>query len=99
MRAVEDPEAKRELYKAMTNYLQALTLQSVPADETFREIDVRHRQILVAKDTAIQVWDNLVAVPLDQLNGYYQSGVRPAEIADLIIKALGFTAIAIGVAK
>jgi hypothetical protein len=99
LRAAEDPEAKRELYKAMTNYLQALTLESVPAIETFKEIDVRHRQMLVAKDTAIQAWDNLVAIPLDQLNGYYQGGVKPAEIADLLVKALGFTAIAIGVAK
>ena len=36
---------------------------------------------------------------LDELDAYYKAGIKPAEIADLIVKALGFTAIAIGVAQ
>ena len=99
LRTKEQAETKRELYKAVTNYLQALALQAVPVEETFREIDVRQRETLLAKRNALETWDNLVSVPIDQLDGYYQGGVKPAEIADLILRALTFTAIAIGVSK
>jgi hypothetical protein len=60
---------------------------------------VLHRETLAARQSAIQGWDNLVAVPINQLDAYYQAGLKPAEIADLIVKALGFTAIAIGVSQ
>lgn len=99
LRVDEKPEIKRQLYAAVAAYLQAITLQVRPLEQSFKEIDVRHRETLLAKKTAIDQWDNLVSVPLDQLDAYYKAGVKPAEIADLIVKALGFTAIAIGVSK
>jgi hypothetical protein len=99
LRAQDKPEIKRQLYGAVAAYLQALTLQERPLEQSFREIDVLHRETLLAKQTAIEQWDNLVGVPLDQLEAYYKAGVKPAELADLIVKALGFTAIAIGVSK
>lgn len=99
IRANEKPEIRRQLYAAMAAYLQALTLQVRPLEQSFKEIDVRHRETLLSKKTAIDQWDNLVSIPLDQLEAYYRAGVKPAEIADLIVKALGFTAIAIGVSK
>jgi len=40
-----------------------------------------------------------VSVPASELEGYYGGGIKPNELADLIVKALGFTAIAIGVAQ
>lgn len=98
-RATEAPATKRQLYDAVAAYLQAITLQQRSLEQSFKEIDVRHRETLLAKKTAIDQWDNLVSVSLDQLEAYYSAGVKPAEIADLIIKALGFTAIAIGVSK
>lgn len=95
----DKPPAKRELYKAIAAYLQALALQARPLEERFREIDVRHRETLLAKETALRTWDNVAAVPLDQLEAHYKAGIKPAELADLIVKALGFTAIAIGIAQ
>jgi hypothetical protein len=38
-------------------------------------------------------------VPIDQLSAYYQAGLKPEVIADLIVKALGFTAITAGVSS
>ena len=93
------PEAKRELYKAAVAYLQAIAAQSIAIEQSFREIDVRHRETLLARRSAIEGWNNIVSVPIDQLNAYYSGGVKPAELADLIIKALGLTAIAVGVNK
>ena len=91
--------ASRELYKALAAYLQALAIQSKPVEQDFREIDVLHRETLASRESAIRGWDNLVAVPINQLDAYYQAGLKPAEIMDLLVKALGFTAITVGVAQ
>jgi len=92
-------EARRELYKAATSYLQAVSAQAPALEQQYREIDVRQREALLAKTTALAAWDNLVSVPLDQLEAYYKGGIRPAELADLIVKALGVIAITVGVTK
>jgi hypothetical protein len=97
--ASEKGDIKRELYKAAVSYLQAIAAQSVPLEQSFREIDVRHRETLLARRSAIEGWNSLVSVPIDQLNAYYSGGIKPAELADFIVKALGFTAIAVGVSK
>ena len=39
-------EATREIYKALAAYLQALAVQATQKDQTFRLIDVRHREAL-----------------------------------------------------
>lgn len=93
-----DPST-RELYKGLAAYLQALAAEGTRHELTFRMIDVRHRETLVARDSALRAWDNLVAVPIEQLDAYYRAGLKPAEIADLIVKALGFAAIAFGVSQ
>lgn len=94
-----DDVATRELYKALAAYLQALAIQGTESEQTFNLIDISHREALAGREAALRGWDNLVAVPISQLDAYYQAGLKPAEIADLLIKALGFTAIAIGVSQ
>ena len=95
----KNEEASRELYKAITAYLGTLAEQAKAVEKDFRLIDVNHRETLAGRRAALLGWDNLVGVPIDQLDAYYQSGLKPAELADLIIKAMGFTAIAIGVSQ
>ncbi len=98
--AADQPAAaRRQLYAATTFYLQALSEQELAPELAFREVDVQHRETLLAESSAIQAWNNLVSAPLDQLDGYYQGGLKPAEIADLLVKALGFTAITVGVSR
>ena len=92
-------DAAREFHKALLHYVRALRLKAKPYEVTFRLADLHHHEALLAKKAALQAWDNLIAVPLDQIDAFYQAGLKPAEIADLIVKALGFTAIAIGVSK
>jgi hypothetical protein len=99
LRAQDNTDAKREINKAVAAYLRALAMQAAPIQADFREIDIQHREVLIAKRNALEQWDNLVGVPLDQLDGYYKGGIKPAESADLIVKALGLTAIAIGVSN
>jgi hypothetical protein len=90
---------KRALYEAAAAYLQVRLIAYATTVEEFRRIDIDHRRTVVNRETALSQWRNLVAVPIDELNGYYNGGIKPAELADLIVKAVGFTAIAIGVAK
>jgi hypothetical protein len=94
-----DPPAVRELYKALAAYLQALAIRATQHEQTFRLIDIRHRESLASRESALRGWDNLIAVPVNQIEAYYQAGLKPAEIADLIVKALGFTAITAGVSQ
>jgi hypothetical protein len=90
---------KRELAKAEMHYLHAVAAAAPPLEQRFREIDVRHREALLAKQTALQAWDNLISTPLVQIDNFHQTGLKPQEFADLVVKALGFTAIAIGAAQ
>jgi hypothetical protein len=94
-----DDATTRELYKSLAAYLQALAAQGTYNEQVFRTIDIRHRETLVTREAALRGWDNLVSIPIDQLDAYYQAGLKPAEIADLLVKALGFTAIAVGVSR
>jgi hypothetical protein len=91
--------ATRELWKGLGAFFQALAAEGTQHELTFRLIDVRHRETLVSREAALRGWDNLVTVPIDQLDAYYRAGLKPAEIADLLVKALGFGAIAYGVSR
>jgi hypothetical protein len=96
---VDDPRQKRAAYEAAAAYLQLRLNAYETSAEEFRRIDVLHRRTAVIREAALLQWKNLVAVPADELNGYYAGGIKPAELADLIVKAVGFAAIAIGVAQ
>jgi hypothetical protein len=87
---------KRELYKALGAYLRTFTLRAESRARAAERVDLIHRRTLVTRETAIRSWNNLVAVPIDQLEAYYGSGIRPKEIADLLVKAVGFIAVAVG---
>jgi hypothetical protein len=91
-------EARRELYRALAAYLQALSLQAEPYKLNFKLVDVEHRRTLLARESAIRSWDNLVGIPINQIDAYYQAGLTPQEIADILVKAFAATAIAIGLA-
>jgi hypothetical protein len=91
--------AGRELHEAVVAYLQVRmnAYQHVIAD--FHRYDVGHRRVIVRREASLEQWKNIVSLPATELNAYYSGGVKPAEIADLLVKALGFTAVAIGVSK
>lgn len=95
LRSVE----KRALYEAAAAYLQVRLLAYRTTVEEFKRVDIAQRRTVVEREAALSQWKSLVAIPADELNGYYSGGIKPAELADLIVKALGFTAIAVGVAQ
>lgn len=91
--------ATREIYKALSAYLRALGSQSQQHEQTYKLINIRHHETLAAKEAAVRSWNNLIETPIAQLDAYYASGIKASEIADLFVKALGLTAIAIGVSN
>ena len=94
-----DGAARRALYEAAAAYLHVRLIAYATTQEEFKRIDVEHRRVLVNREASLGQWRNLVAVPASELDGYYSGGIKPAELADLIVKIVGFTAIAIGVAQ
>ena len=92
-------DAGREFYKALTAFNRLFSIRASQIENNFRLIDLEHRKNLAAREMALKAWNNLVAVPIDQLDAFYGSGLKPAEIADFLVKALGLTAIAVGVSE
>ena len=92
-------DAGREFYKALAAFTQLFPVRASQIEQDFNLIDLKHRENLAAREMALKAWNNLAAVPIDQLDAYYQSGLKPEAIADLIVKALGFTAITVGVSQ
>src|SRR6266851_4381202 len=87
----------RALNEAAAAYLNVRLVAYSGTIEEFRRIGLDHRRTVVRSEASLQQWKNLVSVPASELEGYYGGGIKPNELADLIVKALGFTAIAIGV--
>jgi hypothetical protein len=91
--------AGREFFKALANYTRLFPVRASQIEQDFNLIDLQHKQNLASREMALRAWNNLAAVPIDQLSAYYQAGLKPEVIADLIVKALGFTAITAGVSS
>jgi hypothetical protein len=92
-------DAGREFFKALANYTRLFPVRARQIEQDFNLIDLQHKQNLASREMALRAWNNLAAVPIDQLGAYYQAGLKPEAIADLIVKALGFTAITAGVSS
>jgi hypothetical protein len=92
-------DAGREFFKALANFTRLFPVRASQIEQDFNLIDLQHKQNLASREMALRAWNNLAAVPIDQLSAYYQAGLKPEAIADLIVKALGFAAITAGVSS
>jgi len=89
----------RAFYQGLAAHMRSFPVRATQIQQTAHLVDVKHRENLVRREMALKSWNNLVVVPIEQLDAYYQSGIKPDVIADLIVKALGFTAITVGVSQ
>jgi hypothetical protein len=93
-----DGEARRYLYRALIALVQRFTVARAQQDEAdYGLINLLHLEVSAADEYAIRAWNSLIATPVNQLAAYHQSGIKPVELADLIVKAVGLGAIGIGV--
>ena len=91
--------AKRELYAAIAAIGRVRTAKAAVSEIEFKLIDLDHRDSVAANRSALEAWNNLIGTPISELAAYHDSGIKPAAIADLIVKALGLGAIAGALAK
>lgn len=91
--------AARELYKALAAFTRVFPMRAARMEQDFRLIDLQHRENLANREMALKAWNNLVSVPINEIDAYYKAGLKPEAIADLLVKALGFIAITVGVTQ
>jgi hypothetical protein len=92
------PEAKRQLYRAVSALVRRRAIAEVLRDEAdIRLVDLAHQEAVTADEYAVRAWNSLIATPINQLAAFYGTGIKPAELADLIVKAVGLAAIGVGV--
>jgi hypothetical protein len=92
------PEARRHLYRAVIALVQRFTVARAQQDEAeYGLVNLLHQEVTATDEYAIRAWNSLIATPVNQLAAYHQSGIKPAELADLIVKAVGLGAIGVGV--
>lgn len=60
----------------------------------YREFALDGQIALDADDYAVKLWNALIATPVNSLVAYHASGVRPEEIAHIIVTGAGLGAIA-----
>lgn len=89
---------KRALWEAIAGLGGRLAIARPQQDEAdFRLAHLSHLEVAASDEFAIRAWDGLITTPVNQLAAYHQTGIKPAELADLIVKAIGLGAIGIGV--
>jgi hypothetical protein len=89
---------KRAMWEALAALGGRLAIARPMQDEAdFRLAHLSHLEVAASDEFAIRAWDGLITTPVNQLAVYHQTGIKPAELADLIVKAVGLGAIGIGV--
>jgi len=97
--AKSDAVCREPIALALIHYAIAWTAGRIPA-ENARWIarGVMHEEAIDASETALALWQGMLAVPLEEIARYHASGVVPAQVAQIVVTALGLGAIAVGVA-
>ncbi len=91
----KEPLAKRFVYSALFSYAKVYGIARTKRDEIeYRLIDLDYKESLDASETAVKLWNSLIATPINRLAIYHGSGIKSTEVADLLVKALGLGAIA-----
>ena len=80
------------IVSALFDYAISWTAARVPQEEIeYKIIALRHEAALDASDFALQRWNNLIGIPLKQLEAYHAAGIKPETVANLL-SAAGITA-------
>jgi hypothetical protein len=92
------PATKRALWESVAGLGGRLAIARPQQDDAdYRLAHLTHLEVAASDEFAIRAWNELIRTPVNQLAAYHQTGIKPAELADLIIKAAGLGAIGIGV--
>ncbi len=89
-----DGPCRRGVAGALVHYANAWTIGFVPARSAqLRYIGAVERGSLESSAAALEMWETSLAIPIDQLAAYHSGGVKPEDVAQIIVQAAGFAAL------
>jgi hypothetical protein len=92
------PGARRQLYQLLARYVDSIATARARQEEIdYRLIALDHEESVDASETAIGLWNALIASPINQLTAYHAAGIRAEQVAALLIQLLTMGGIAVGV--
>lgn len=86
---------KPQVYKILTALYDSHQLRSKITRSDIHLKEHKSYRHLLASQSAIDQWHNLLRYPIDQLQTFYDSGIRTEELSGLIIKALGIVGLTV----
>jgi hypothetical protein len=98
--ALETPKAgaRRQLYQLLSHYVDSIvTARGRQEEIDYRLISLDHEEAVDSSETAVGLWNALIASPINQLAAYHGSGFRAEQLAALLVQVLTMGGIAVGV--
>ncbi len=96
-RSVRVVKCRERVFRLLVQYSSAWTLGRVKSEQIdYRLIALHHESALDTSEIAIQKWQSILGLPIDQLVALYATGLKTEHILS-IASALGIGAIAVGV--
>ncbi|UQA54680.1 hypothetical protein [Polyangium aurulentum] len=96
--AKSEPVCREPISLALIHFTMSWTAGRIPAENArWLARGVMHEEAIDASGAALALWQGMLAVPLEEIARYHESGVVPAQLAQILVTALGLGAIAVGV--
>ncbi len=97
----ENSVCSEKIGRVLLNYANSWNLgRVVQEDVDYQLFASYYNESLDNSTTALTLWNNLISVPISQLEEYYAGGITPDEFAKFlhaVINAIGLTSISLGV--
>jgi hypothetical protein len=94
-----DADCRELVALALIHYANAWNAGRIPAENArWLGRGVLHEEAIDASATALALWESMLRVPLDEVVHYHETGIPPAQLAQILVTALGLGAVTIGVA-
>lgn len=90
-----DKKDKPQVHKILTALYDSHQFRSKIARSDIRLKEHKSYRHLLASQSAIDQWHNLLRYPVEQLQTFYDSGIKTEELSGLIIKALGIVGLTV----
>jgi len=89
------PEVKKPVIGALLKLATSIRVARLREDDADLDlVNVEYLSANAADQEAVQMWNSLIATPVNEIAAYYSGGFKPNDVAHLIVEALGLGAIA-----
>lgn len=89
------PEVKKPVISGLLKLATSIRVARLREDEADLDlVNVEYLSANAADQEAVQMWNSLIATPVNEIAAYYSGGFKPADVAHLLVEGLGLGAIA-----